>query len=303
MHTDHLKLFLTIARFRSLSRAAIELDLGAATVSERLKALEQLVGTPLFERQGRGVTLTPAGAAFLPHAERALEVLRQAQASAQAAVAGQRGQVTVAVTVTSGAYLFAPALVAFQQSHPNVEVRVRSAHSWDAPGLVLDGVVELALISGPNTHPALEALGMFRSPLVLVTGRAHPLARQPQVTPLELAQAQMLVSYWGPASQHFLEGLRAQATGAMWMELSPVELVKGMLLAGTGVSLLPALAVQRELAAGELVALTLTEATSMPHWDITLIRLKKHLPNPVAEALTQTLRERLPKLPQVTAHL
>ena len=78
MTTDQFRLFLAIARHRSLARAAAALDLGQATVSERLKALEAEVGARLFERQGRGVTLTPAGTAFRPHAERALDVLRQA---------------------------------------------------------------------------------------------------------------------------------------------------------------------------------------------------------------------------------
>jgi len=77
MNTDQLRLFLVIARHRSLTRTAVELDLGQATVSERLRALEAEVGTRLFERRGRGVTLTPAGEAFRPYAERGLEVLRQ----------------------------------------------------------------------------------------------------------------------------------------------------------------------------------------------------------------------------------
>ena len=88
MNTDQLRLFLAIARHRSLSRAAAELDLGQATVSERLKALEAEVGTALFARQGRGVSLSPAGEAFLPYAERALDVLRQAQQSARDASEG-----------------------------------------------------------------------------------------------------------------------------------------------------------------------------------------------------------------------
>src|SRR3990172_4387127 len=134
MNTDQLRLFLVIARHRSLSRAAAELSLGQATVSERLKVLEIELGAPLFERQGRGGGLTPAGGVFKPYVERALEVLREANDSVRGASEGNRGQVSIAVTVTSGAYLFAPALVAFQREHPKVEVKMRSAHSWDAPG-------------------------------------------------------------------------------------------------------------------------------------------------------------------------
>ncbi len=296
MTTDQLRLFLVIARHRSLSRAAAELDLGQATVSERLKALEAEVGAPLFARRGRGVALTPAGDSFRPYAERALDVLRQAKESAKQASEGRGGQVTIAVTVTSGAYLFAPALVAFQRQHPNVEVRVRSAHSWDAPGLVLDSVAQLALLSGPTTHPQIESIATFTSPLALVTGKRHwPL----RVTLEELAGEQVLVSYWGPGSQTFLESVKAAAENktGLWLELSPVELVKGMLLAGTGVSLLPEIAVRRELASGDLVKLELADsAARLPQWEINLIRLRRRQPNPAADALAETLIKILPAL-------
>ena len=300
-------MFLSIARHRSLSRAAAELELGQATVSERLKALEAEVGTALFARQGRGVSLSPAGEAFLPYAERALDVLREAQASARDASEGQRGQVTVAVTVTSGAYLFAPALVAFRHEHPGVQVRVRSAHSWDATGLILDGVAQLALISGPSVHAQIESVAGFRGRLVLVAGSRHPLAAGAAegLTMEQLAREQWLVSYWGPASQAFLERVRAAGEAGAgeageWMELSPVELVKGMLLAGSGVSLVPEIAVRRELAAGELVALALKAKARLPDWEITLIRHKRRPPNAAADALAETLARVLPGLTDQT---
>jgi DNA-binding transcriptional LysR family regulator len=293
MNTDQLRLFLVIARHRSLTRTAVELDLGQATVSERLRALEAEVGTRLFERRGRGVTLTPAGEAFRPYAERGLEVLRQAQEAAGAASAGQRGHVSIAVTVTAGAYLFAPALVAFQHDHPRVEVRVRSVHSADAPGVILDGIAQLALASGPLAHPQIEALATFRAPMVLVAGRQHPLAQAGSALSLaQLAQAQMLVTYWGPASQRFLAEVRAAAAdqAGLWMELSPVELVKGTLVAGSGVSLVPLIAVRRELAAGDLVRLELAEpAARLPEWEISLIRPQRGPKNAAAEALAETV--------------
>jgi DNA-binding transcriptional LysR family regulator len=298
MNTDQLRLFLTITRHRSLSRAAAELDLGQATVSERLKALEIEMGAPLFERQGRGVALTAAGEAFRPYAERALDILRQGQASIRAVSEGSGGQVSVAVTVTTGAYLFAPALVAFQQEHPGVEVRVRSAHSWDAPGLILDGVAELALISGSVTHPQIENVAAFTGKLALLTGKTHPLAGQ-LVTLEQLASEKALISYWGPASQMFWERVRAAAEGqvGLWMELSPVELVKGMLLAGIGVSLVPEIAARREMAAGDLVPLPLADSRQrLPAWEINLIRPKRRAANPAAGALADTLARLLPGL-------
>jgi DNA-binding transcriptional LysR family regulator len=300
MTTDQLRLFLVIARHRSLSRAAAELNLGPSTVSERLQALEAEVGAPLFERQGRGVTLSAAGQAFKPYAERALEVLQQAQESVRAASHGQRGQVTIAATVTAGAHLLAPALVAFRQAHPQVEVRVRSAHSWDAPGLLLDGLVELALISGPSLNPNIETVAAFTGRLVIVAGRAHVRDRLAHHVSLdELAREAWVVSFWGPASQRFLEQIQAARSDqdGGWTELSPVELVKGMLIAGAGLSLLPEVAVRRELESGELVKLALDKSVPrLPPWEISLIRRRQPRPHPAAEALADTLRLYLPKL-------
>lgn len=298
MTSDQLHLFLAIARHRSLARAAVELELGQATVSERLKALETEVGLPLFERHGRGVNLTPAGQAFRAHAERALEVLREGHDAAWAAGEGRGGQVTVAVTVTAGAYLFAPALVTFQKEHPQVEVRVRSVHSWDAPGLLLDGLAQLALVSGTVIHPHIESIAAAKAKLVLVAGKQHPRAKQ-RLQLADLAREQLLVTFWGGSSQAFLERVRAAGEGqtGLWLEISPVELVKGLLLAGTGISLVPEIAVRRELAAGELVRVRLADSgVRLPDWEINLIRLQRAAPNPAAEALTQTLIASLPHL-------
>src|SRR5512147_2045761 len=249
MTEDQLIAFLSVARYRSLSRAAAELELGQPTISDRLRSLERELGATLVRRQGRGVALTPEGEAFLSYAQRALDVLKQGKATVRAAHTGSGGRVSIAVTVTTGAYLFAPALVAFQKEQPDVEVQVRSAHSWESPGLLLDDVVQLALISGPIVHPQIETVKTFRSKLICVAGKTN---RARETTRSVLATDRVLVSYWGPAYQSFLEEIKASAPegGQDWVELSPVELVKGLLIAGVGVSIIPAISARLELEAG-----------------------------------------------------
>jgi len=284
---------MIIVRQRSLARAAIELDLSQATVSERLKSLELELGVQLFERHGRGMRLTPAGAIFHPQAERVLDVLRQAQDSMRAVSAGQGGQVTVAVTVTAGAYLFAPALVTFQRQHPNIEVRVRSVHSWDAPGLLFDGLAQLALVSGPIVHPQITTIASAKTPLIFVASPKHSQARQ-TFTLAQLAREQMLVTFWGASSQAFLEKVRTAGPTGLWLELSPVELVKGLLVAGNGISLVPEIAVRRELAAGDLIRLRIADSIGpLPMWEVTLIRQTRATIDPATEALVETVKAML----------
>jgi len=295
MTEDQLLVLITVARTRSLSRAAGELDLGQPTVSDRLRALERELGAALVRRQGRGVALTPEGEAFLPYAQRALDVWKQGAESVRAAYGGSGGRASIAVTVTAGAYLFAPALVAFQKERPGVEVQVRSAHSWESPGLLLDGVVHLALTSGAPVHPQIETVAEFRGKLALVARSDHPLARKLEVRKADLLDEQLLVSYWGPAHQRFLEDVKAGETPRRWMELSPVELVKGLLMAGVGVSIMPEVAVKEEIRDQRLEALTLADV-KLPDWHIALSRRAHRAANPAADALAEVLVKVLPGL-------
>jgi DNA-binding transcriptional LysR family regulator len=213
----------------------------------------------------------------------------------ESARSGSGGRVSIAVTVTAGAYLFAPALVAFQKAHPDVEVQVRSAHSWESPGLLLDDVAHLALTSGAIVHPQIETVAEFRGRLTLVARADHPLARSGRVTKADLLSEQLLVSYWGPAYQRFLEEVKAGNAPRRWLELSPVELVKGLLLAGVGVSIAPEVAVKDVMGNRELAALTLADA-KLPDWHIALSRRARRAANPAADALASVLVEMLPNL-------
>jgi len=297
MTEDQLIAFLSVARHRTLSRAAAELDLGQPTISDRLRALERELGATLVRRQGRGVTLTPEGEAFVSYAQRALDVLKQGKETVRAAHTGSGGRVSIAVTVTTGAYLFAPALVAFQQEHPDIEVQVRSAHSWESPGLLLDDVVQLALISGPIVHPQLETVQTFRSKLICVASST----RSGAVNRSDLATDRLLVSYWGPAYQAFLEELKASAIdgGKRWMELSPVELVKGLLIAGVGMSIIPEISARLELKAGTLIELPLRDAV-LPAWHIALVRRKHRTRHAPSEVLAASLTAHLASTAFVT---
>jgi DNA-binding transcriptional LysR family regulator len=279
-----------------LSRAADELGIGQPTISDRLRALEAELGVKLVQRQGRGVALTAEGEAYLSYAQRALDVLAQGVESVRAARRGSGGRVSIAVTVTAGAYLFAPALVKFRSAHPDIEVQVRSAHSWESLSLLLDDVAHLALTSGALIHPQIQTVAQFSGRLALVARPDHPLARAKQVSKRDLLEAELLVSYWGPAYQRFLEDVKATGeTPRRWMELSPVPLVKGLLLAGVGVSVVPEVAVREELADQRLMSLTLVDAT-LPGWRIALSRRAHRAKNPAADALAEVLVKILPEL-------
>ena len=113
-----LTVFRAVAAQRSFRRAAEQLYLTQPAVTQQIKALEELVGLPLFDRSGREITLTSAGALLLKHAEQSFNLLEQA-AVELAALKGQvSGTLRIAASTTIAQYILPPLLGAFLRLHP-----------------------------------------------------------------------------------------------------------------------------------------------------------------------------------------
>jgi LysR family transcriptional regulator, cell division regulator len=170
-----LRTFETVARLASMSRAAAELHTVQSNVTARIRALEEALGAPLFERHSRGVSLTTAGERLLPYAVRIRHLLQDARRGrgrrrhparlADARHAGDDGR-------------HAPVAAARDVPREAPAGGPRPAHG--TPCELVDGVLEHrlegALVCGPVEHPDLEAEVIFREELVILAARsARPL--------------------------------------------------------------------------------------------------------------------------------
>ncbi len=289
MTEEQIDAFLVVAELRNVTRAAERLGIAQPTVSDRLHALEKEMRIRLLKRKGRGVDLTPAGGAALPALKRAHAAFAASRDAARGAATGVRGRIRLATTVTAGAFFAAPAVAAFQAAHPDVEVRVRSVHTDDALGALIDDEADLAITSGPLLHARVERIHRARHPLVLVADRDHPLARAKSVTADALRATTLYLSAWGPAYRRFLADLEsAGPTPARWTEASPVELVKGLVSAGAGVAVIPEVSARAELASGRFVSLTI-ESTPLPLWSVDLSRRRGLAAGPAEAAFVKEL--------------
>lgn len=283
MTEEQLDAFLLVAELRSVTRAAERLGVAQPTISDRLHALEREMRIRLLRRRGRGVDLTPAGTAALPSIRRARTAMTASRDAARGAALGVRGRIRLATTVTAGACFAAPAVAAFQMAHPDVEVRVRSVHTDDALTALVDDEADLAITSGPLLHARVERLHRARHAMAFVAAKGHALAKCRTVTVEALRATTLYVSAWGPAYRRFLDDIhQGETMPARWTEASPVELVKGLVSAGAGVAVVPAVAVEAERADGRLVALEI-EKTPLPVWSVDLYRRRAE-PASAAEA-------------------
>src|SRR5689334_298613 len=176
MELDHVKAFLAIARTGGFARGSAALHLSQPAISRRIKLLEAELGAPLFDRLGRGVALTEAGRAFLPHAQALLASMRDAIDAVSAVLGTGHGTVTLALVGTLASSSLTARLSQFRQAHPGVDLRLRTALSAEVSALVLRGDAALGLRYGTDPDPGLVSVVIHHERLVPVCSPGHPLA-------------------------------------------------------------------------------------------------------------------------------
>lgn len=181
-----LQAFLGIAERGSFQRAAVHLNLSQTAVSHRLRKLEDELGVKLFARTTRAVTLTRAGNAFLPKAQRVLAELEQAFDDLRQQGAKRRDRLDIACLPAFAVHYLPPILGKFVKMQPRVEVRIFETPSAAVAELVQSGDVEFGLSVIQTNRWDLHIETIFAAPLALACPARHPLARKRALTWAEL---------------------------------------------------------------------------------------------------------------------
>jgi len=169
LENDVLRTFICIAETRNFTRAGDQLGRTQSAVSMQIKRLEERVGVRLLDRDGRGVALTPEGEFLLGHARRMLKLNDQVMAHfLEPEIAGP---VRVGTPDDYATYLLPAVLSAFGQSHPAVRVDVTCDNSVDVQRMLMDGELDIALISRGSDTPGGETVRTER--LHWVTSATH----------------------------------------------------------------------------------------------------------------------------------
>ncbi|MCX6367129.1 MAG: LysR family transcriptional regulator [Armatimonadetes bacterium] len=294
MELRQLEAFVTVARRTSFTRAAGELHLTQPAVTRQIAALEAELGALLFDRLGKSIQLTGAGETLLGYAEHILRLTDEAQDALEELAAGRVGRIAIGAASTLATYVLPPLLTQFRQEHPGIELSLRTGLSARVRELVLSGVVDIGLVTTEG-EPAeqegvlvSESLGIYETVLAVPPG--HKLATQATATVTELTGEPLLAMTAGTNLRTYAEHVLADAgvAASVTMELDSVEAIKRMVEAGLGVSLLPRVAIATEVAAGRLVALTLTGIPLPERHIVVLRRRDKHQTAPLLAFIQAT---------------
>ena len=253
--------FLEVARQGTVRRAADVLAISQPALTARLQALEQELGAHLFRRTRTGMVLTPAGRAFMPYGERAIEAVAGGASLIRQLEHGVIGELALAVAPAVSAYVLPDILARFTDRHPDVRLLVRTGHSEEIVDLVARGEVELGIVRQLR-DPRVRSRPLYEDELILVARPDHPFAAAGSVDVAEISRAQLILfdrtsSYYDLTNALF-RGAGVSPRGVT--EVDNIEAAKRMVERGLGVALLPGTAVADALEGGSLSEIGLVGA-------------------------------------------
>jgi DNA-binding transcriptional LysR family regulator len=286
-----LRVFSEVARHLSFSKAAAALHLTPPAISLQIKELEGHVGMPLFDREGRQVTLTTAGEYMLVYARKILALLKDAE---DAAARFQRLEVgTLTIGMVSTAKYFLPRLLAeFQRDHLGVDIRLTVSNREQLVKLLQANEVDIAIMGRPPKEMATRAEPFAAHPHVFVVPVDHPLLRYEHVTPDMLAPYGFIVREHGSGTRAAMEKFFSDAHIELRvsMEMSSNETIKQAVMAGMGVSFLSLHTLGLELDNQLITVLDVEGGPVVRAWNV--VHMQSKLLSPVAEAFRYFILER-----------
>jgi DNA-binding transcriptional LysR family regulator len=282
----YLETFFKTAELGSFTAAGEELGMTQAAVSQRIHALEQSLGVAVFDRKAGRILLTDAGQRLYSYAQRLLALQREMIEEVTGKKPRVSGELLLAASSIPGEHLLSGLLSVFRTQFPEIRVRATVVDSLAALEQVQRGKVHLGLVGRKDDNPHLEFRVFARDEMVIVVPPDHRWKKSRQISLKQLSTEPFIVREPGSGSRWCLERALA-GTGRrlqdlrIALELGSNESIKDAVLKGMGVAALSSLAVQKEVASGQLFAVKVKDValdrTLFVVWD-----KRRALPAPAA---------------------
>jgi DNA-binding transcriptional LysR family regulator len=260
MELSQLRAFSMVAETLNLTRAAARLNLTQSAVSHQIRSLEAELGEPLFLRTTRGVQLTQTGRAALEHVERLLQEVEALRDRVSVQGRPPSGRVRVAAATQALVHLFGPVFESFARAHADVQLSFRTtASTQQTVADILDGLVDVGFASLPVYSPNLRVVPLFEDELLVVVAKSHRLGSATAATVEGISGERVILFERGASIRQATDRFFNQVGIAppLALESNDTDFIKLMVGHGVGISLLPWWAVQQEVAAGTLAALSI----------------------------------------------
>ena len=256
MQVETFKIFCDLVDTGSFSKAAAINSITQSAVSQQIRSLENRYHVTLIERGRRNFSLTPEGNAFLEASKQILDIydhLGDKLHELQNVVAGD---IKIAAIYSIGLHELPPYLKEFRRLHPNVELHVEYRRSAEVYSLVLNGEVDLGLVSFPSKRKGLQIEPFTKDKLVVICHPNHRLAQRKHLR-IEEIEGEKFIAFEPdlPTRKVIDRYLREHGIAIKHaMEFDNIETVKRAVEIENGISIVPQNTVKQEVANGALAA-------------------------------------------------
>lgn len=271
-----LRYFCETARSRSIRTASERLHVSPSAISRQIAKLEHEVRAPLFDRRAQGMTPTQAGEILLTKVDGMVREFARVKSHIADLQNLQAGTVDVYGFQIAAENFVAPVVHEFHLRCPNVLINFTISSTDETIAALTKGTAEIGLVINPPIREAITNIEISRDTIVAVAGPAHPLARRPAASlpavPLPALSLRDIAAFPFVLMESSF-GLRQQIDRAFARygidpEVSCVtnslNLVKGIASLGSLCTLLPRIAIEKEVAAGSLCSVAVTELEADP---------------------------------------
>jgi len=246
MDFQQLKYFQTVARLEHMTRAAQELYVAQPSLSRAIARLEEELGAPLFDRQGRHIRLNILGKTFLQHVEKAFAELEKGQREVADLAGIERGQIGVAVLYTVGAQLLPELLHAFRKEHPGVRFQLYQNAAHIMAGQLEQGEIDMCITSPRPERSDIAWTPLMTEEIVLIVPPDHRLANRESVSLHEVSEEDFIAMKRSHGLREMTDQFCRQAgfQPRITFEGDELAIVRGLVAAGLGIAMIPALALR-----------------------------------------------------------
>ena len=238
---DSLALFVRAAELRSLTKAAEASHIGLAAASRRMALLEHRFKTALLERSPRGVEVTPAGAALLPHAKALLLEMNEMQAEMRDHAGGRKGALRILANTSAMTESLPGDLAAFSRLNPDVRLTVQERWTDEIVRSLQGGEADIGIVVEGIPTDGLQTHAYHTDRIAVVMPATHPLASVPVMKFTDVLDDDLVALESSASMMRLLteQAVIAERTLQLRVQVRSFEVVCRMVEAGLGLGILP----------------------------------------------------------------
>jgi len=257
MSDFRLKVFQSVARNLSFTKASQELFISQPAITKHIQELESTYQTRLFDRQGGKISLTESGQLLLEHCERILEEYRKLEYEMHLLHNQYTGELRLGASTTIAQYVLPPMLGTFISKFPQVELSLLNGNTREMEAALQEHRIDLAMVEGVTRLPNLRYTPFLEDELVVVVRTGSHLPVDDEITPQRLARLPLVLRERGSGTLDVFERAMLQhniklSTLHVLMYLGSTESIKLFLEHTDCLGVVSIRSVSRELYAGRL---------------------------------------------------